>query len=115
MEITRYDGNGRMSAGVIYNHVLYLSGLTARGTAYDAKEQTRVVLEKVEKNLEKYGSGKDKLLTATIYLKDMSFFAEMNEVWDSWVLPGAAPTRACVQAPLAAEELIVEIVVTAAV
>ena len=39
----------------------------------------------------------------------------MNEVWDNWVEPGYAPARACVEAALAEKELLVEIVVTAAV
>ena len=52
---------------------------------------------------------------ATIYLKDISYFDEMNEVWDNWVEPGYAPARACVEAALAEKELLVEIVVTAAV
>jgi len=44
----------------------------------------------------------------------MRFFAEMNEVWDAWVSPGATPARACVEARLAAPSYLVEIRVTAA-
>ena len=61
------------------------------------------------------GSDKSKILMATIYLKDISYFDEMNEVWDNWVETGHAPARACVEAALAEKELLVEIVVTAAV
>ena len=61
------------------------------------------------------GSDKSKILMATIYLKDISYFDEMNEVWDNWVEAGHAPARACVEAALAEKELLVEIVVTAAV
>ena len=38
----------------------------------------------------------------------------MNEAWDPWVAPGAAPARACVEAKLAAPPYWVEIRVVAA-
>jgi enamine deaminase RidA (YjgF/YER057c/UK114 family) len=39
----------------------------------------------------------------------------MNEVWDNWVPKGNAPARACVEASMAREELLVEISLVAAV
>ena len=51
---------------------------------------------------------------ATIYLKDIKDYAAMNEVWDKWIAEGHYPARACVEAALAEEELLVEIVVIAA-
>jgi len=44
----------------------------------------------------------------------MKYFKEMNAVWDSWVLEGHAPARACGEAKLARPELKVEIIITAA-
>lgn len=38
----------------------------------------------------------------------------MNEVWDNWVAEGHSPARACVEAAMAREELLVEISVIAA-
>ena len=61
------------------------------------------------------GTDKSKLLTATIWLADMADFAGLNSVWDKWVVPGATPTRACVESKLAAPQFTVEIAVTAAV
>ena len=115
MEIVRHESNGRMSKVVIYNNTLYVSGQTARGVEEDIKKQTQAVLEKIEQILRQYGSGKDKLLSATIYLKDMSLFEGMNSVWDSWVIPGNEPARATVQAALADSGLLVEVSVIAAV
>ena len=54
------------------------------------------------------------MLSATIYLKDMQHFAQMNEVWDAWVPEGHAPARACVTADMARDALLVEISVIAA-
>jgi len=45
----------------------------------------------------------------------MSYFAEMNEVWDAWLVEGYSPARACVAASMARPELLVEISVVAAV
>ena len=39
----------------------------------------------------------------------------MNEAWDAWVPEGYAPARACVEARMARDELLVEISVVAAV
>jgi enamine deaminase RidA (YjgF/YER057c/UK114 family) len=35
-------------------------------------------------------------ISATIYVKSMEYFADMNAVWDAWVPEGYAPARACV-------------------
>ena len=72
------------------------------------------MLDKVEVLLEQAGSDKEHILSATIYIKDMSMFAEMNAVWDSWVPAGYAPARACVEASMARDALLVEISVIAA-
>jgi len=114
--IERFETNKRMSRVVKYNGCLYLSGLTADNPDEDVQGQTRSVLGKIEKFLEAHGSSKDKLLTAQIWLKDIDRdFAGMNEVWDSWLPEGAAPTRATGESKLAAPKLLVEIIVTAAV
>ncbi len=47
MEIKRYEGNGRMSKAVVHGDTLYLCGQTAREGG-DVKDQTRIVLEKIE-------------------------------------------------------------------
>lgn len=113
MSIQRFESNGRMSNVVINNNVMYLSGqVCAEG---DIKEQTAGVLEKVENLLNKYGSDKDHILSVTIYLKDMKDFADMNSVYDAWTVNGYEPARACVEAKMAREQLLVEMSVVAAV
>ncbi len=114
MEIKRFDGNGRMSKAVIHNGTLYLCGQTSREGS-DVKTQTRAILDNIEAMLAKYGSDKQHMLSATIYLKDISTFAQMNEIWDSWVEAGYEPARACVEAALAAESILVEVSLIAAV
>jgi enamine deaminase RidA (YjgF/YER057c/UK114 family) len=55
------------------------------------------------------------ILSATIYIKNMSMFAKMNSVWDNWVEEGFAPARACVEANMADENILVEVSIVAAV
>lgn len=103
-----------MSQCVVHNDTVYLAGQVDSGAATTAGEQTRNILARVDELLALAGTDKSKLLTATIWLSDMRFFGEMNEVWDAWVSPGNTPTRACVEASLAAPKFLVEIRVSAA-
>ncbi len=114
MEIKRYEGTGRMSRVVEHDNTLYLCGQTCGDPDADIQEQTRVVLNKISDLLEKYGSSTKHMLSVTIYLKDMAHFKEMNEVWDAWVIDGFEPARACVEARMARDTLLVEMSVTAA-
>jgi len=79
------------------------------------KEQTESMLEKVDALLLQAGSDRKHILSATIYIADMQYFSEMNEVWDEWIPEGYAPARACVEASMAREALLVEISVIAAI
>ena len=115
MSIERKLVGPRMSDIVIHNGVAYLSGKVPSNLAGDIKDQTKEVLATIERLLEEAGSSKSHLLRAEIWLSTMSNFAAMNEVWDAWVVPGATPTRATVEAKLARPECLVEIMVTAAV
>ena len=115
MTITRMESKQRMSRIVIHNDTIYLCGQVAEDASQGIQEQNRTMLAKVDDLLERAGSSRKHILSATIYLKSMDLFAQMNEVWDKWVPEGHAPARACVQAHMARQELLVEISVTAAV
>ena len=113
--IERKHTSARMSKIVKHNGTAYLCGQVAKDRNGDIRTQTIGMLEKVEELLESIGSGRDKILSATIYLADIADFKEMNEVWDAWIDPANPPARACVEARLAAPQFTVEIMVTAAV
>lgn len=115
MEIKRYEGTGRMSRAVVYNNTVYLCGQTFRSDDGDIKNQTKEVLKKIEDLLEKYGSDKKCILSTTIYIKNMDMFQDMNEIWDNWVEDGHEPARACVEARMACDDILVEMSVVAAV
>jgi len=112
--ITRIDTGARSSRIVIHNDTVYLSGQVAEDSSADLATQTQSTLSRVEKALTDAGSNKEQILSATIYLRDIKDFAAMNEVWNAWVPEGHAPARACVEARMARQELLVEICVIAA-
>lgn len=114
MPIERLDTQKRMSRIVKHNGTVYLCGQVAADASKDITEQTQTMLDKVDDLLIQAGSDRKHILSATIYVKDMSYFAEMNAVWDAWVPEGYAPARACVAAKMAREALLVEITVVAA-
>lgn len=114
MPIERLEIKQRMSRIVKHNGTIYLCGQVAADASAGIKEQTATMLEKVDMLLDQAGSDRQHLLSATLYIKDMALFADMNEVWDAWVPEGYAPARACVEASMARPELLVEISVVAA-
>ena len=116
MSITRYKTNKRMSQAVVHGGTIYTAGQVAMNAGGESvTRQTQAILEEIDSLLADAGSDKSKLLSATIWLASMDYFAEMNEVWDAWVVEGETPTRACVEAKLAAPQFWVEIAVVAAV
>ena len=115
-DITRIATDARRSRAVVYNGMVFVGGQTADDRSQDIRGQTRQTLAKIEKFLAGAGTDKSRLLTAQIWIKDLARdFAGMNEVWDAWTAPGAAPTRATAQCEMGAPDILVEIIVTAAV
>ncbi|HSC82254.1 MAG TPA: RidA family protein [Pseudomonas sp.] len=114
MSIQRLHTEKRYSEIVVHNGTVYLAGQLADDYAADIGEQTRQTLANIDRLLAEVGSDKSKILSVTIYLKDMADYAGMNLVWDAWVAAGAAPARACVEAKLYDPRVLVEMSVVAA-
>lgn len=114
MTIERIQVGPRMSQAVVYNHTVYLAGVVADDSSADVAGQTRQILGKIDALLAEAGTDKSKLLSANVWLSDISTFDEMNSVWDAWVSVGNPPVRACVESRLARPQLKVEIMVVAA-
>ncbi|MCY1202314.1 MAG: RidA family protein [Achromobacter veterisilvae] len=113
-DIVRKDSNQRLSRIVIHGDTVYVAGVTS-SAAGGIVGQTRDALAKIDGYLAQAGTDKSRLLSVQIWLKDIDRdFAGMNAVWAEWALPQAMPTRATCEARLAAPELLVEIIVTAA-
>lgn len=113
--IKRNEGNGRLSRVVEHNGVLYLTGRTCKDSP-DIEGQVEGLLKILEQTLEQYNSDKKHILFCQIFLKDIiRDFAGLNKVWEAWVDKGFEPARATVQAKMASEDALVEMVMTAVV
>ena len=115
MTIQRIESGTRMSKAVVHGDTVYLAGqVSTKAPQGSVMEQTQDILAIIDGFLKEADTDKTKLLSANIWLTDISTFAEMNAVWDAWIAPGCAPARATVEAKLAVPTLKVEIMVTAA-
>ena len=114
MSIQRHDQTAILSQAVQYGDTVYLAGVVAKNLEEDIKGQTKQVLDDIDRLLAKCGSGKSKVLCATIWVTDIRNRAPMNEVWTAWVDKANLPARACVEAKLADPKALVEIMVIAA-
>jgi enamine deaminase RidA (YjgF/YER057c/UK114 family) len=114
MNIQRHRTNALMSQIVIRADTVYLCGQIADDASADIQGQTRQILQKLDSLLSEAGSGRDKLLMATLWLASMADFAAMNREWEAWLPAGAAPARATVQATLFTPAHKIEIAVIAA-
>jgi enamine deaminase RidA (YjgF/YER057c/UK114 family) len=102
-----------ISLAVVHNGIVSTCGVTAEPTG-DVKVQTTKVLASIDGLLQKAGTDKSKLLTASVWLADMRDFEEHNSIWNGWVDRHNPPVRFCVQSSLWRPNIWVEIMVTAA-
>lgn len=113
-EIKRIGVGPRMSEATVYNGIAWLAGQVGEPGSSVA-DQTRQALAEVDRILAAAGTDKTRILSAQIWLADISTFGDMNAVWDSWVPQGHTPARATGEAKLATPDYLVELIVTAAV
>ena len=94
---------GPYSQAVRANGFVFVSGqipldpATGQIVAGGVAQQTDQALNNLEAILQAAGSGLDKVLRTTVYLKDMGEFARMNEVYARY-FPKDPPARSTVQA-----------------
>jgi len=74
-------------------------------------EQTTRVLENLKAILEAAGSGLEKTVKATVFLKDFNDFAAMNAVYGSFLAPAGVvpPARTTVEVSRLPKDVLVEI------
>lgn len=79
----------------------------------DVFEQTRVCIRRIRTILEEIGLALTDVVTATVYLTDVTDFANFNKAWAE-AFGDHRPARAAVKAELLLDGLVVEIQVIAA-
>jgi 2-iminobutanoate/2-iminopropanoate deaminase len=109
---------GPYSQAVRANGFLYVSGQvaldpkTGEMVTGEVRQQTERVLENVKGIVEAAGSNMNHVVKTTVFLKDMSDFATMNEVYSRYFTI-APPARSTVQVARLPKDALVEIEVIA--
>lgn len=103
------------SAAVIHDGTAYIAAQVPDDGLVTVAEQTQSVLDKLDAVLERCGTSKRKLLTATVYCTDSRHFDEVNTRWDAWVPWHDPPGCQYVVAKLRTREHKVSIQVAAAI
>src|SRR3546814_4518885 len=97
----RWGPTIRMNQAVAYAGLFHTAGQVADTAAdEDAEAQTVAILNKIDALLAEAGIGKSHILTACVYLADISDFDAMNRAWDAWVPQDPKPARTTIAARL---------------
>jgi 2-iminobutanoate/2-iminopropanoate deaminase len=81
---------------VSYGNLLFVSGIGCR-IAGTIEEETKWVLDEIEKNLVAAGSSLDKVLKVNVFLEDIKEFDRMNAVYKTRRWGSVFPARNTVQ------------------
>ena len=114
MSIKRIEPGKRFSAAVVHDNTVYVAGTVAPDPSADVKGQTEQILKRIDQVLTAAGSSKSKVLSANVYMTDITKWEEMNVAWDAWVDRNNMPVRATVETKLASPKYQVEIMMIAA-
>lgn len=110
---------GPYSQAIKHNGLVFVSGQipldpeTMTLVTGPVKDQTRRVLNNLKAILEAAGTNMERVLKATVFLKDMADFDEVNQVYSEF-FSQHKPARACVQVARLPKDVAVEIEVVAA-
>jgi enamine deaminase RidA (YjgF/YER057c/UK114 family) len=111
--ITRFPGlTPTRSRAVVHNGLVFTVAVSPDPAPPGIYEQTQRALKRIDESLAMAGTDKSRILSAIVYIADITLKEEMNKAWDEWVDRANPPMRACLGVDLEPPHL-VEIVVTA--
>ena len=108
---------GPYSQAIIYENLLFTSGQipldpeTSQIVEGDIFKQTDRVMNNLKAVLEEAGSSFDKVIKTTCFLKNMSDFANFNEVYSKYFT--SKPARSCVAVKTLPKNVLCEVEVIA--
>lgn len=111
---------GPYNQAVAFNGLLYVSGQIAINPATgdlvleSIEAETERVLQNLKAIVEAAGSSLEKVLKATVFVKDMNLFSRINVVYGEYFKPEFAPARELVQVSELPKFVNIEISVIAA-
>ncbi|RSD24504.1 RidA family protein [Mesobacillus subterraneus] len=110
---------GPYSQGIVVNNLFYSSGqipLTPEGVMVegDIQAQTHQVFKNLKAVLEAAGASLETVVKATVFIKNMDEFAQLNEVYGEY-FSAHKPARSTVEVARLPKDALVEIEVVALV
>ena len=112
--IERFPGlTPTRSRAVIHDDLVFTVAVAPDPVTSSMYEQSAKALGRIDESLALCGTDKSRILSAIVYITDMTRKSEMNRAWDEWVDTANPPMRACIGVDLEPPH-IVEVVVTAA-
>jgi enamine deaminase RidA (YjgF/YER057c/UK114 family) len=112
--ITRFPGlTPTRSRAVAHDNLVFTVAVAPDPVPPSVYEQAVKVLARIDESLALCGTDKSRILSATVYLADVTTKPEFNRAWDEWVDPANPPMRACIGVAIEPPH-VVEVVVTAA-
>lgn len=105
---------GPYSQAIAANGLIFAAGQlpldprTAQAVPGDVRVQTKRVLENLKAVLEAAGSSMDKVVKATVFLRDLNDFGAMNEIYGEYFQENP-PARSTIQVVKLPREAAVEI------
>jgi len=113
-KIERHDQYASILHSVVaHGDTLYLSGLVSEDLSLDMGGQTANILDQLSEVLASVGSDKTRVLSATIYITDMSLKPQMNRAWTAYFGVENLPTRATIGVADLGPGVLIEVVTTA--
>ncbi|MCC3359065.1 RidA family protein [Bacillus sp. REN16] len=108
---------GPYSQGIVVNNMFFSSGqipLTPAGELVSGgiKEQTEQVFKNLQAVLAEAGASLDSVVKATVFIKNMDDFAELNNIYGEF-FAGHKPARSTVEVARLPKDVLVEIEVIA--
>jgi 2-iminobutanoate/2-iminopropanoate deaminase len=105
---------GPYSQGIIYGNLVFTSGQipidpkTGIVVQGGIEEQVKLCFENLKGVLEKAGSGLDKVLKTSVFIKDMNDFTKINAVYSTF-FSEPYPSRSCVEVSRLPKDALIEI------
>ena len=112
-KIIRTEPGPILSKAVEYHGFVYLPGITARTPARTSRARPPTCWRRSTRCWSITAPTRPACCRRLIWVKHIKDRVLMNEIWTPWLPKDGAPVRACVQAEMAAPEVLVEIMVTA--
>lgn len=114
-KIERFQPHHNVNHTVVtHGDTLYIQGLASQDPSLDMKGQMQDILRRLDGILTSVGSDKTKVLSALLYVKDLSLRPQFNEAWREYFATEDMPARASIGIADLGPGLLVEIVVVAA-